>query len=148
MSAVTYKNAGKQPFMSVVKELVRTYQAFTALDAAGLRRFDLTEPQADVVFTLGNTEGMTCKEIGDLTLITKGTLTGVIDRLEAKGIVKRVQGEDDRRCTKVMLTNRGISLFQDTFPKQVSFLKERFDRLSPDERSALEVLLKKLRNVL
>lgn len=134
--------------MSVVKELVRTYQAFTALDAAGLRRFDLTEPQADVIFTLGNTEGMTCKEIGDLTLITKGTLTGVIDRLETKGIVKRIQGENDRRCTKVMLTNKGISLFQETFPKQVSFLKERFDRLSADERSALEELLKKLRNVL
>ena len=41
----------------------------------------LTVSQADVIFTLGNTAGMTCGEIGERTLITKGTLTGVIDRV-------------------------------------------------------------------
>ena len=51
-----------------------------------------TVAQANVIFTLGNTDGMTCKDIGDWTHITKGTLTGVIDRLELKGLVERWGG--------------------------------------------------------
>ncbi|MEN8132442.1 MAG: MarR family transcriptional regulator [Pseudomonadota bacterium] len=147
MSNITHKNAGKQPFMGVVRELVAAYQAFTLCDATGLRRFDLTPPQADVLFTLGNTEGMTFKEIGKLTLITKGTLTGVVDRLEGKGMVKRMPGHDDRRCTRVVLTAKGTKLFQTTFPRQIAYLKGRFDRLSASDCKEMEHLLKKLKSI-
>ncbi len=145
MSTITYKNAGQQPFMGVVRELVAAYQAFTMCDATSLRPYELTPPQADVIFTLGNTEGMTFKEIGEHTLITKGTLTGVVDRLEQKGIVKRIQAYDDRRCTRVVLTAKGIKLFQSIFPKQINALKERFDLLSRNDQKDLERLLRKLR---
>jgi DNA-binding MarR family transcriptional regulator len=147
MSEITYKNAGKQPFMNLVRELVATYQAFTNYDAAGIKQHDLTPPQADVVFTLGNTAGLTFKEIGELTLITKGTLTGVVDRLEEKGLVTRKPGLHDKRCMKVSLTRKGENLFQRVFPEQVSYLKERFDRLSEKDRMDTERLLKKLRTI-
>ena len=107
MATVTIHNAAKQPFMGIVRELVWAYQAFSKLDSDALRQYKLTTPQADVIFTLGNTEGLTFKEIGEMTLITKGTLTGVIDRLEQKSLVKRIQGRDDRRCTQVKLTKKG-----------------------------------------
>lgn len=147
MSTITYKNAGQQPFMGLVRELVAAYQAFAMYDAASQRRFNLTSPQADVIFTLGNTEGMTFKELGEHTLITKGTLTGVVDRLEGKGIVKRIPGFDDRRCTRVVLTAKGNKLFQITFPKQIAALKQCFDRLSANDRNDLQRLLKKLKAI-
>lgn len=145
MSNITYKNAHQEPFLQLLRELVRSYQAVTLYDVAGLRKFDLTQAQADVVFTLGNTDGMTFKEIGEMTLITKGTLTGVIDRLESKGVVQRLQGSEDRRCVQVRLTQSGVSLFQDVFPKHISYMKERFNCLSDDERVQLISLLKKLK---
>ncbi len=147
MATVTVDNASKQPFMALVRELVWTYQAFSRLDSNGLRQFKLTQPQADVIFTLGNTEGMTFKEIGELTLITKGTLTGVIDRLEQKKLVKRMQGNDDRRCTRVILTRKGDRLFRDVFPKHVAHLKAHFDQLSSNEILTIQRALKKLRQV-
>lgn len=142
---ITTQNASKQDFIPVMRELVRAYQAFASYDAAAYRDSDLTVPQADVIFTLGNTTGLTFKEIGDLTLITKGTLTGIIDRLEVKGIVKRVTQTDDRRCTRVVLTVKGEKLFAREFPRQVSYIKQRFDRLSPQELKQLHTMLKKLR---
>lgn len=148
MSSVTIDNAAKQPFMALVRELVWTYQAFSRLDFEGLRQYGLTQPQADVIFTLGNTAGLTFKEIGELTLITKGTLTGVIDRLEQKALVKRKQGSEDRRCTRVELTARGTRLFRDVFPKHIAYLKSHFDRLSEPELLTLQKALKKLRQVL
>jgi len=142
---MTPKTAAKQDFIPLMRELVRAYQAFAAYDASGYRDIDLTVPQADVVFTLGNTDGLTFKEIGEKTLITKGTLTGVIDRLEEKGLVSRVSCPDDRRCTRVTLTDKGRVLFEKEFPRQIQYLKARFDRLAKSEqREALESL-KKLR---
>ena len=40
--------------------------------------------------------GMTCKELGEKLWITKGTLTGVLDRLEAKGLVQRERKIEDK----------------------------------------------------
>jgi len=144
MTNITYKNAGKQAFLGVVRELVTTYQAFTHVDAAGLRLFGLTPSQADVLFTLGNQTGMTFKEIGQKTLITKGTLTGVIDRLQAKSLVKRITGRNDRRCIRVELTAKGNKLFQTAFPVHIIYLKEHFDRMSGEDQATLRVLLKRL----
>ena len=142
---ITVSNANKQDFIPVMRELVRAYQAFASYDAAGYRDTDLTVSQADVIFTLGNTAGLTFKEIGDQTLITKGTLTGVIDRLEDKGLVKRITQADDRRCTRVVLTARGNKLFEREFPRQIAYIKQRFDRLSAQELTQLQAILQKLR---
>jgi len=142
---ITAHNAAKQTFLPVMQELVRAYQAFASYDAAAYRKSDLTVPQADVIFTLGNTAGLTFKEIGELTLITKGTLTGVIDRLVQKGLVKRVTQTDDRRCTRVVLTAKGNKVFEREFPRQIAYIKSRFDRLSQQELEQLHRMLKKLR---
>lgn len=147
MTTVTVENASKQPFLALVRELVWTYQAFSKADVEDLRQYKLTQAQADVIFTLGNTEGLTFKEIGEMTLITKGTLTGVIDRLEQKSLVKRVQGREDRRCTRVVLTRKGNELFRDVFPKHIAHLKTRFDKLSCNEVQNIERSLRKLRQV-
>ena len=139
------KNPANQAFMPLMRELVRAYQAFADYDALGHRGTGLTTGQADVIFTLGNTPGMTFKEIGERTLITKGTLTGVIDRLEAKGLVERVAHPEDRRCTRVQLTKAGQRCFEERFPAHVAHLQARFDRLSARERDAALVSLRKLR---
>ncbi|MDH5178589.1 MAG: MarR family transcriptional regulator [Gammaproteobacteria bacterium] len=142
---ITPANAARQPFMPLLRELVRAYQAFANYDAAGYRDSDLTVSQADVIFTLGNTTGLTFKEIGELTLITKGTLTGVIDRLEQKQLVRRVAQDEDRRCTRVELTPQGKLVFETEFPRQITRLGERFQRLDAKEQAQLIVLLQKLR---
>jgi MarR family 2-MHQ and catechol resistance regulon transcriptional repressor len=147
MTDITAKNAANQEFMPLLRELVRAYQAFAAYDAAGFRDTELTPPQADVLFTLGNTEGLTFKEIGELTLITKGTLTGIIDRMQEKGLVKRVTLSNDRRCTRVVLTAKGIKLFNREFPRQINYVKQRFDRLTEAEQDTALQTLKKIREI-
>lgn len=147
MTSITIDNAAKQDFIPLMRELVRAYQAFAAVDAAGYRNSDLTVPQADVLFTLGNTDGLTFKEIGEQTLITKGTLTGVIDRMEEKGLLKRVAMPDDRRCTRVILTTKGNKLFQKEFPRQVAYIKQRFDQMDKSSQKRALDSLKQIREI-
>jgi DNA-binding MarR family transcriptional regulator/cytochrome c556 len=72
-----------------------------------VRALGLTPAQFDIVATLGNTPGLSFRELGERTLITKGTLTGVVDRLEARGLVERVASDHDRRSVTVRLTAAG-----------------------------------------
>jgi DNA-binding MarR family transcriptional regulator len=143
----TTEQAAREAFIPLMRELVRTYQAFSSYDAAGYSDVDLTVPQADVIFTLGNTEGLTCKDIGEKTLITKGTLTGILDRLEAKRLIRRVPLAEDRRSTRIQLTAAGERVFEREFPRQIAYLKERFRRLTRSERREIQAALRKLRRV-
>jgi DNA-binding MarR family transcriptional regulator len=135
----------REPFLATLRELARCFQAFESHSAAHIRTLGLTPPQFDIVATLGNTAGMSFKELGEKTLITKGTLTGVVDRLEARDIVRRVGSSDDRRSTRVELTDAGTALFNEVFPGVVARTKQVFDILGETERLALEGSLRRLR---
>lgn len=138
----------RAPFLPVLRELVRCYQAFERYSAMHIQTLDLTPPQFDVVATLGNTPGMTFRELGERTLITKGTLTGIIDRLEAKGIVSRRNCPKDGRSTIVCLTRQGEKIFDRAFPAHLSHLGEAFGRVSDEELAVLEQGLGTLRKAL
>lgn len=142
------KPATRAPFLSVLRELVQCYQAFERYSAAHIQTLNLTPPQFDVVATLGNTQGMTFRDLGERTLITKGTLTGVIDRLEAKGIVSRASCPEDGRSTIVRLTRQGEKIFDQAFPAHISHLREAFGQVCEQELAALEQGLATLRKAL
>ena len=149
MTEITAKNADSQDFIPLVRELLSAYHAFASFDADGhrLSGSDLTVAQANVIFTLGNTDGMTCKDIGDWTHITKGTLTGVIDRLEGKDLVERWAVEGDGRKTIIALSRRGERVFKKEFPRHVSYLKDRFDQLGARDRDQAVRLLQKIQKI-
>ena len=137
---------GKPPFLRSLRLLSETMQAFERLNRAQLRPLGLTIAQFDILATLGDSEGMTFRELGAHTLITKGTLTGVVDRLAALGWVERVPGEDDRRTITVRLTEAGQHLFDDIFLDVVNGAAPAFARLEDSERQALDRLLETLRD--
>lgn len=131
-------------FPSVLRELLRTHQAFLAYAASHVHTLDLTLPQYDILITLGDTNGMTFKKLGEQTLITKGTLTGVIGRLEDKGLVHRVASETDGRSQIVRLTAAGEDLYQRSFPEHLSFINRIFDDYAPEDIVNLEDSLRRL----
>lgn len=147
MAKITENNAGDQPFLLLKRELVRAYHLLSRYDAAGYRDSGLTPTQADVIFNLGNTAGMSFRELGELTLISKGTLTGVVDRLQVRGLLERVSHRHDRRCTLVRLTPQGEEVFAAQFPRHVKYLKQRFDKLGKKERKQAIAILKRLQEL-
>ena len=137
--------AAQQPFLPLLQIFSAAYQAFSFYDQRHLRTLGLTASQAEVLFTLGNQPPMSCKEIGINTLITKGTLTGVVDRLEERGLVRRQFSSEDRRSIRVTLTETGSALFEDAFPKHIAHLKQRFDRLDRKQIEAITLSLRQLK---
>jgi len=135
------------PYLKLVRPLVETYVAFARADSRHIKSLKLTPSQFDVIATLGDTDGMTCSELSTQTLVTKGTLTGVLDRLAKKGLIRRETVEGDRRFTKISLTDKGNALFQTTFAAHIAFLRPFFARaLSEQEVEQARTLLTRLRD--
>jgi DNA-binding MarR family transcriptional regulator len=135
------------PYLKVLRPMVEAYLAFWREDSRHIRSLKLTPSQFDVIATLGDTEGMTCSDLSAATLVTKGTLTGVLDRLEAKGLIERDAVKGDRRCVKIRLTAKGDALFRKTFVAHASFLRPYFERaLTAKEAEALRTLLLRVRD--
>lgn len=132
-------------FPTALRELLRTHQTFLSYAASHVHTLDLTLPQFDIIITLGTTAGMNFKILGEKTLITKGTLTGVISRLEDKGLVQRVASETDGRSQIVQLTEAGKALYQRTFPEHLAFIYRIFNDYSPEDIETLEATLLRLR---
>ncbi len=140
-------NLNEDPHLKLVRPLVEAYLAFWRTGSRQIKSLRLTPSQFDVIATLGDTEGMTCSELSARTLVTKGTLTGVLDRLVAKGLIKRDAIRSDRRCTKISLTVKGDALFRKTFAAHIAFLRPFIKRaLSPEEVEQVCRLLLRLRD--
>jgi MarR family transcriptional regulator, 2-MHQ and catechol-resistance regulon repressor len=140
--------AAQEPALAAVRELVRAYQAFASYSEAFVRQYDLTPAQFDVIATLGNTQGLTMGDMGARTLITKGTLTGVVDRLEKKGLVTRQVPPENRRSVVVRLTAEGMALFERAFPTHIADIKAQLKPLEASELELLRVLLNRLQKAL
>ncbi len=130
--------------LQTIRRLTTAYQAFAAYSAAQVRALGLTPPQFDVLATLGNQPGMTCRELGERTLITKGTLTGVLDRMEARGLLTRESQPHDRRSVFVRLTPTGERLFTKVFPVHAKQLGERLGGLDAPALDQLDDLLERV----
>ena len=130
----------------VLSALAEAYHAFSGYSARHVRQLNLTPAQFDIIVTLGNTPGMPFSQIAKKTLITKGTLTGIIDRLEAKGLVRREVPAGDRRSFRAVLTAAGEALFSEVFPAHVAYLTRAFAGANPGELEQLTRLLRQLQS--
>ena len=80
-------------------------------------RWELSPSQFNVLNLLhGRTGGCSQIELGRLLVMHRSNVTGLIDRLEARGLVCRRENSTDRRAFKVMLTPAGRKLIRQIQP--------------------------------
>ncbi|HEX3472385.1 MAG TPA: MarR family transcriptional regulator [Silvibacterium sp.] len=87
---------------------------------------------------------LTVGEIGNRVLLTSGSMTAAVDRLEKMGLVRREFTEKDRRARVIHLTQRGRRLVKTVFEAHSQDLEALMAVLDDDERTELYRLLKKL----
>lgn len=135
-------------FLPLIRELAKTYQAFGIYSGWHIKNSGLTPSQFDVIATLGNTQGLSCRELSEKNLMIKGTLTGVLVRLENKKLISRRAHATDGRCSIIFLTQKGQTLFEKLFPEHLKYLESAFLELDERSLASLQEHLKELRRAL
>lgn len=108
------------------------------------RRFGLALPEWRVLVTLGQSRGITAKDIGQAARMHKTKVSRAVATLEEKGLVSRQLNRADLREAFLSLTPRGRKTYQELTPLTLRFAHQLNDALTPDERGVLDGLLARL----
>lgn len=84
--------------------------AFTRFYKPRLDALDLTYPQYLVFLVLWEADGITVKTLGDKLFLDSGTITPLVKRLEARGLMQRERDKHDERQVRILLTAEGRAL--------------------------------------
>jgi MarR family transcriptional regulator, 2-MHQ and catechol-resistance regulon repressor len=87
---------------------------------------------------------LTIQQICQNVLISSGSMTYVIDKLEKRDLLKRSDCPNDRRAIHVSLTDKGVNLMDTIMPKYLEMVDDLFEVLNPEEAETLLKLLKKV----
>ncbi len=109
---------------------------------------DLTLAQFDVLLRLHHEEGITQQQLANRMLVTKGNITGLIDRMERQGWVERQADEQDRRSHLLYLTKAGRDKIVEILPQHKNQIWDLMNLLSPEQQKNLLELLHQLENLL
>jgi DNA-binding MarR family transcriptional regulator len=84
--------------------------AFTRFYKSRLDAIGLTYPQYLVFMVLWEADGITVKALGDKLFLDSGTITPLVKRLEARGLLRRQRDDEDERLVRIFLTDEGRAL--------------------------------------
>jgi DNA-binding MarR family transcriptional regulator len=87
-----------------------TAHAFNRAYKPLLDALDLTYPQYLVMLALWDRNDVTVKAIGEMLHLDSGTLTPLLKRLEAMGLVRRARDSADERSVRISLTPAGAAM--------------------------------------
>lgn len=116
------------PLYVCSKGIISKYKPF-------LEELDLTYTQYIAMNVLWEKQKMTVNELGKYLYLDSGTLTPLLKKLEAKGLVTRKRSKEDERKTIIKITNKGLSL-QD---KAINVPSKVNDNVHLDGQSSLDL---------
>lgn len=96
---------------------------------ARLKALNLSMAQCDALTTLTEAEGITQQELAKKLYVTKGNISGLIDRLAEAGLVERRSINGDRRSYAIFLTVEGRAMAQKGIAAQLDFVARSMGRM-------------------
>ena len=106
-----------------------------------LREIGLSVPQCDVLTTLTEAEGVSQQDLAKRLYVTKGNISGLLDRLEGAGLVERRSTAADRRQYEIYLTPAGREAAERAICIQHDLIGATLGRLPAEDLAAFENLL-------
>ena len=148
------KEKSKEQAAEHSKESLRTWLRLLSCETVIERQlrtllrqnFTVTLPQFDVLSELERAgDPLTMSQLSKELMVSNGNVTGVIDRLERTGFVKRVRAEHDRRIQFIELTAKGRKEFNRMASRHERWVADLLSGLSMTEMNRLQDLLLKAR---
>lgn len=126
----------------LTKTVMATADTFLRESARLFRPYGLTGAQYNVLNILSDTpNGISQRELGDLLVVDRSNVTGLLDRMEKAGWVQRVDHPQDRRVYQVSLTPAGRALWEKVHLVYLSVIGQVTDGISSKRMSdCIEIL--------
>lgn len=134
--------------LKLVIAMARTYDSLFFEIEKSLKEFELNISEFGVLEMLYHKGDQPVQKVAEKILVTSGTITYVINKLEKKDFVVRRKCNKDKRVYYVSLTEKGHDFIAHIFPKHKEFIDNLFKDISEENKIQLLENLIQLRKVL
>ncbi|HMF57819.1 MAG TPA: MarR family transcriptional regulator [Pyrinomonadaceae bacterium] len=137
-----------RPSVELLLNLAYTYDVIHTHIARKIETHGLSLGAFNVLTILSRygKEGCQMSELGELLLVSRANVTGLVDYLVKKNLVERTEDARDRRVRMVRLTKGGQSILESILPAHYARVREMFRGMSVKDKAALSKLLVRLRH--
>jgi DNA-binding MarR family transcriptional regulator len=105
-------------------------------------KHDLTLSQVEILNFIGFSGKRTMKDIADYLKITPPSTTAMVEEMEEKGLVRRLNNQKDRRVIFITLTEKTKRAFTSIYKQKELIFKEMIFRLNKKDQKTLERIIK------
>lgn len=129
---------------SILRSLRRIVRGIDLYSRQLATRYSLTGPQLVCLRQLSKAGAVSAGELAESVSVSKPTASGILDRLELRGLVRRVRDEADRRRVIVDLTAAGAELVRTAPTPLQQRLAERLGKLPSAEQEEIDRVLRRI----
>jgi DNA-binding MarR family transcriptional regulator len=130
-------NPSTRPAVVAWMRLARVFKEIDRRTSDHMRLYDLSVAQFDVIAQVGAHEGITQQELANVLLVTKGNVTQLLDKMEARGLVERRPARTGRG-NHLYLTPAAWELNRRVVPAQEALVAACWAALDPAEIRAVD----------
>jgi DNA-binding MarR family transcriptional regulator len=134
-----------QQEVSLDNAIMSTHRALVRSRARDLAKEGLSLSQFEVLRVVVDRGPVPMRILSREMLVTPPNITGLVDRLEKRSLLRRVADTKDRRASIIELTSAGKNLYTVLAARQRRFLQNVLGTLTSDEQKTLSTLLSRLR---
>ncbi len=124
--------------------LSKAYKVLEDFVAKDMKTYGISASEFNILVLLYEKGQMQLQQIGEKTLVTSGSITYNIDKLEQRKWIQRMPSSTDRRVIFAQITPEGAELFQRIFPAHADAIHSVMESVTSEEKEAAIELLKKL----
>jgi len=136
------KRTARQKLM-LLDQYIRTLAKRLTVRPARGHGADLPNSEVFTCSALGRRRRCMMSELAKECGFPMSSMTGIVDRLVAKGCAKRFRSDEDRRTVFVELTKRGEQVYQEALEAEMELIIGMMEALEPEEQDGLVELLGK-----
>ena len=128
---------------SIVETIIYLYTESRRLTKGMASAFGLTGPQLTVVKLLETFDNLSLSSLSERIRAQNSTVTGIIDRMEREGLVRRERSTTDRRVVHIRLSDKGQKLARQIQVEPMEIFREAVASLTQaDLRDLLRIMNK------
>ena len=112
------------------------------------RPFGITEAQFNVLMILkyqSDQGRINQTSLGNMMLVNRSNVTGLVDRMEKAGLVRRIDDPQDRRVNLVEMTAQGATVLETAGKAYYARIEQLMEGMSSQEYALLSLTLEKIR---
>ncbi len=144
----TAQSARQKRTKEIIFAIRRLMQAGELYTKELNKKYQISAPQLNCLVTLYENGPLPPSRIANHIMVKSSTITGIVDRLEQKGLVARFRNSPDRRVITIELTDAGKKLAEHAPPPIQQKIVDGLKRLSADEIMQIVLGLTKLTDLL